>query len=82
MSDAKIVGPFLPNPRSDDRILKLVQGDQVLGEFTYWNSTRTVVHIRPHQGPIHDRLVAEAKKRGLLYGKDIPDHLQHDREQL
>lgn len=80
--DATIVGPFSPNPKSDTRILRLIQGDQVLGQLMYYNSTGTVVDVDPYQGPIHDRLVREAQRRGLLHGKDIPDHLQHDREQL
>lgn len=77
--DAKIVGPFA---LGEDRILKLVQGDRVLGELVYYQSTRTVVDVVPGKGPIHDRLVQEAKRRGLLHGKDIPDHLQHDLEQI
>lgn len=80
MSEAKIVGPFSPREGSNTRILKLVQGDQVLGELMYYDSTRTVVHVNPHKGPVHDRLVREAKSHGLLHGKDIPDHLQHDLE--
>lgn len=82
MSEAKIVGPFSPREGSDTRILKLVRGGQVLGELMYWNSTGTVVHVNPHQGPVHDLLVGEAKDRGLLHGHDIPDHLQHDLEQI
>lgn len=80
MGEAKIIGPFSPNPKSNTRILKLVHGDQVLGELMYYQSTGTVVHVNPSRGPIHDRLVQEAKDRGLLHGKDIPDHLQHDQE--
>lgn len=78
--DAKIVGPFSPNPTSDTRILTLIQGDQTLGRLMYYKSTGTVVSVVPHEGPVHDRLVQEAKHRGLLHGKDIPDHLQHDQE--
>lgn len=82
MSEAKIVGPFSPGAGSNTQILKLVQGDRVLGELIYYDSTRTVVHVNPWEGPVHDRLVQEAKARGLLHGKDIPDHLQHDLEHL
>ncbi len=80
MSDVKIVGPFSPREGSDTKILKLVRGDRTLGELTYWASTGTVVHVNPGRGPVYDRLVQEAKARGLLHGKDIPDHLQHDQE--
>jgi len=82
MSELKIVGPSSPRGDSETKILKLVQGDQVLGQLVYYNSTRTVVEVRPWEGPIYERLVREAKARGLLHGKDIPDHLQHDREHL
>lgn len=82
MNELKITGPFSPREGSNTRILRLVQGDQVLGELMYYNSTGTVVDVDPGRGPIHDQLVAEAKRRGLLHGKDIPDHFQHDREQL
>jgi hypothetical protein len=75
--EAKIIGPF---SNGEDRVLKLVQGDQTLGRLIYFQSTGTVVSVVPHEGPIHDRLVQEAKDRGLLHGKDIPDHLQHDLE--
>jgi len=75
--ESKIVGPF---SNGEDRVLKLVQGDQTLGRLIYYYSTGTVVSVVPHEGPIHDRLVREAKSRGLLHGKDIPDHLQHDQE--
>lgn len=78
MDEARIIGPF--SVGSEDRILKLVQGDRVLGELAYWNSTRTVVDVIPWEGPVYERLVQEAKRRGLLHGKDIPDHLQHDLE--
>ena len=78
--DAKVIGPFSPREGSNTRILKLVQGDQVLGQLIYYNSTGTVVSVVPHEGSVYDRLVAEAKGRGLLHGKDIPDHLQHDLE--
>lgn len=81
MSEATIIGPFSPNPKSDTRILKLVQGDQVLGELVYYDSVGTVVEVDPYEGPIHDLLVREARSRGLLHGHDIPDHLQHDQEQ-
>lgn len=77
MDDAKIIGPF---SIGEGRVLKLVQDDQVLGELVYYNSTRTVADVNPGRGPIHDRLVQEAKNRGLLHGKDIPDHFQHDQE--
>jgi hypothetical protein len=77
----KIIGPFSPREGSNTRILKLVaQGDQAVGKLIYYQSTGTVVSVVPHEGPIHDLLVAEAKARGLLHGKDIPDHLQHDQE--
>ena len=66
----------------EDRFLKLVQGDQVLGKLIYYKSTGTVAHVEPGKGPVYDRLVQEARDRGLLHGKDIPDHLQHDREQI
>ena len=66
----------------EDRFLKLVQDDQVLGQLIYYKSTGTVVHVEPGKGPIYDRLVQEAKDRGLLHGKDIPDHLQHDQEHI
>ena len=79
--EAKIVGPFSPREGSNTRILKLVQGDQTLGRLIYYQSIGTVVSVVPHQGPVHDRLVQEAKDRGLLHGKDIPDYLQHDLEQ-
>lgn len=79
--EAKIVGPFSPREGSNNRILKLVEGDQTLGRLIYYQSIGTVVSVVPHEGPIHDRLVQEAKARGLLHGKDIPDHLQHDQEQ-
>lgn len=72
---------FSPREGSDTKILKLVQGDQILGELFYYNSTGTVVHVRCPKGPARDRLIQEAKARGLLHGKDIPDHLQHDQEQ-
>lgn len=78
--EAKIVGPFSPREGSNNRILKLVEGDETLGELIYYQSIGTVVHVNPGKGPIHDRLVQEAKARGLLHGKDIPDHLQHDQE--
>lgn len=78
--DAKIIGPISVGASGETKILKLVQGDQTLGELTYYNSTGTVVDVNPYRGPIHDLLVAEAKGRGLLHGKDIPDHLQHDQE--
>jgi hypothetical protein len=78
--EAKIVGPFSPGEGSNTRILKLVEGDQTLGRLIYYQSIGTVVSVVPHEGPVHDRLVAEAKGRGLLHGKDIPDHLQHDQE--
>ena len=80
MDEAKVIGPFSPNSKSDTRILKLVQGEQVLGELVYYYSVGTVVDVNPGKGPIHDRLVQEAKDRGLLHGKDIPDHLQNDQE--
>lgn len=80
MSEPKIIGPFSPRQGSNTRILKLVQGDQVLGELMYYNSTGTVVDVDPGQGPVHDLLVRQAQRRGLLHGKDIPDHLQHDLE--
>lgn len=80
MDKTRIVGPTRVG--KEDCILKLVQGNQILGELAYYNSTRTVVDVVPHEGPIHDRLVQEAKNRGLLHGKDIPDHLQHDQEQV
>ena len=80
MDEAKIVGPFSPREGSNNRILKLVQGDQTLGRLIYYYSTGTVVSVVPHEGPIYDRLVREAKSRGLLHGKDIPDYLQHDQE--
>ncbi|BBX27421.1 hypothetical protein [Mycolicibacterium alvei] len=76
-SEVSIVGP---TGDREDRTLRLVQGDKVLGQLIYYNSTGTVVEVDPHEGPIHDRLVREAKARGLLHGKDIPDHLQHDQE--
>lgn len=82
MSEAKIVGPFSPREGSNTRILKLVQGDRVLGELTYYSTTGTVVDVDPWEGPIYDLLVREAKRRGLLHGKDIPDHFQHDLEHL
>jgi hypothetical protein len=66
----------------EDRVLKLVQGDQTLGRLIYYQSTGTVASVVPHQGPVYDRLVQEAQARGLLHGKDIPDHLQHDQEQI
>ena len=79
MDEAKIVGPFsLPG---SGRVLKLVQGDQTLGRLIYYHSTGTVVSVVPGKGPVYERLVREAKVRGLLHGKDIPDHLQHDLEQ-
>ncbi len=78
--DTKIVGPFSPREGSNTRILKLIQGDQTLGQIVYYNSTGTVVEVDPGRGPVHDQLVQEAKDRGLLHGKDIPDHLQHDQE--
>ena len=81
MEEAKIIGPFCHRPGTDDRTLVLVQGDQILGRFHYWTSTRTVTSVAPGKGPIRDRLVQEAKDRGLLHGKDIPDYLQHDLEQ-
>ena len=81
MDDARIIGPVSVGT-GDTRVMKLVQGDQVLGELVYYGSTRTVVEVNPGRGPVHDRLVAEAKARGLLHGKDIPDHLQHDREHI
>lgn len=80
MSEAKITGPFSPREGSDTMILKLVQGDQTLGRLVYYGSTRTVVEVNPWEGPVYERLVREAKRRGLLHGKDIPDHLQHDQE--
>jgi len=80
MDGAKIIGPFSPRQGSDTCILKLVQGEQVLGELVYYDSTGTVVDVNPYKGPVYDRLVQEAKARGLLHGKDIPDHLQHDQE--
>lgn len=81
MDQTKIVGPFSPREGSDTRILKLVQGDQILGQVVYYNSTGTVVEVDPHRGPVHDLLVRDAQRRGLLHGYDIPDHLQHDLEQ-
>ena len=66
----------------EDGTLKLVQGDQVLGKLIYYKSTGTVAHVNPGRGPVYDRLVQEAQDRGLLHGKDIPDHLQHDLEQI
>ncbi len=80
MSEAKIVGPVTVGPSGETQVLKLVQDGQVLGELIYYNSTRTVVDVNPYKGTVHDRLVQEAKNRGLLHGKDIPDHLQHDQE--
>ena len=80
MSEAKIVGPVTVGPSGETKVLKLVQDGEVLGELTYYSSTRTVVDVNPYKGPVHDRLVQEAKNRGLLHGKDIPDHLQHDQE--
>lgn len=79
MGQAKIVGPF---SIGEGRVLKLIQDDQTLGQLVYYNSTGTVVDVDPGTGPIHDLLVAEAKGRGLLHGKDIPDHLQHDQEHI
>ena len=79
MDEAKIVGPFsLPG---SGRVLKLVQGGQTLGRLIYYYSTGTVVSVVPGRGPVHDMLVQDAKDRGLLHGKDIPDYLQHDLEQ-
>lgn len=78
--DTKIIGPIPAGPGGESLILKLVQGDQTLGELVYYNSTGTVAVVKPHKGPVHDLLVQEAKNRGLLHGKDIPDHLQHDQE--
>lgn len=78
--DAKIIGPFSPREGSNTRILKLVRGDQILGELFYYDSTGTVVHVRASSDAVRERLVQEAKARGLLHGKDIPDHLQHDQE--
>lgn len=80
--ETKIIGPFSPREGSNTKILKLVQGDQILGELVYYDSTGTVVEVDPGKGPVHDRLVQEAQARGLLHGKDIPDHLQHDQEQI
>ncbi len=79
-SSAHIVGPLSPREGSNDRILKLVQGDQTLGRLIYYQSTGTVVSVVPGKGPVCERLIREAKARGLLHGKDIPDHLQHDLE--
>lgn len=80
MMDTKIVGPTPLRAGGNSLVLKLVQGDQVLGELIYYKSTGTVVHVRASSKEVHDRLVQEAKARGLLYGNDIPDHLQHDLE--
>ncbi len=80
MDNAKVIGPISIGASGETKVLKLVQGDQVVGRLMYYNSTGTVVSVMPHEGPIHDRLVQEAKGRGLLHGKDIPDHLQHDQE--
>lgn len=80
MDEARIIGPFSPREGSNTRILKLVQGDQILGELFYYDSTGTVVHVRSSSDSVRERLVQEAKARGLLHGKDIPDHLQHDQE--
>jgi hypothetical protein len=77
---AKIIGPITVGPSGETQVLKLVQGDQVLGELTYYQSTGTVVHVTPGRGPVFDALLADAKARGLLHGHDIPDHLQHDQE--
>lgn len=82
MSELKIIGPLIHREGTDDRILQLVRGDEVLGELVYWNSTRTVVHIRASSDAVRNLLIQEAKRRGLLHGKDIPDHLQHDKEHL
>lgn len=79
MNEAKIVGPIAVGTRG--RALKLVRGDQTLGELVYWPETGTVVHVDPGSGPVFDRLVQAAKARGLLHDKNIPDSLQHDREQ-
>lgn len=78
MDQVRIVGPTAIG--KEGRVLKLVQGDKVLGKLVYFNSVRTVVDVVPWEGPIYNRLVREAKNRGLLHGKDIPDHLQHDQE--
>lgn len=78
MSEAKIVGPIPVG--KECQVLQLVQGDQILGRIMYYKSIGTVASVMPHEGPIHDRLVQEAKHRGLLHHKDIPDHLQHDQE--
>ena len=78
MDEAKVIGPTAVG--KECRVLKLVQGDQVLGRIMYYNSIGIVASVVPHEGPIYDRLVQEAKDRGLLHGKDIPDHLQHDQE--
>ncbi|WP_163796918.1 hypothetical protein [Mycolicibacterium sediminis] len=77
MGEAHIVAPA--SDREDRRLL-LVDGDQTLGQLIYYVSTGQVAEVVPHKGPVHDRLVQEAKDRGLLHGKDIPDHLQHDQE--
>lgn len=82
MSEAKIVGPTPIRPGGDGYVLKLVQGDKVLGELIFLKSTGTVFHVRASSQQVHDYLIAEAKRGGLLHGKDIPDHLQHDREHI
>jgi hypothetical protein len=81
MEEAKIVGPFTHRVGSDDRVLKLVQGDRVLGEIHYYNSVPAVWDVIPREGPIHDLLAQEARNRGLLYGEDLPGDLLYDGEQ-
>ena len=80
MDQAKIIGPISVGASGETFVLKLVQGDQTLGQLAYYGSTRTVVEVRPPTGPIHEMLVREARNRGLLHGKEIPDFLQHDKE--
>ena len=78
--EAHVVGPVTIGADGYSKVLTLVQGDQVLGQLYFYSVTGTVVWVDASSRQVHDRLVAEAKARGLLYGKDIPDHLQHDLE--
>lgn len=79
-SDIRMVGPIAIGPNT--HAVRLMRGEDVLGELDYWPQTRTGVSITPRRGPAHDLLARYATEHGLLLDKDVPDHLQHDQEQL